>query len=41
MVQMCVHLGMPLQPWQRRLLQQIEQIDIDVQFTEMVRGFNR
>lgn len=41
MVQMCEHLGMSLQAWQHRLLQQIEQHDIDVQFAEMVRGFNR
>ncbi len=41
MAQMCEHLGMQLQPWQRRCLAQIEQHDIDIQFAEMVRGFNR
>ncbi|WP_217697781.1 hypothetical protein [Mycobacterium sp. D16Q16] len=41
MAQMCEHLGMPLQPWQRQHLAQIEQHDIDVQFAKMVRGFNR
>ncbi len=39
--QMCEQLCMPLQPWQRQYLAQIEQHDIDVQFAEMVRGFNR
>lgn len=39
--QMCEHLGMPMLPWQRQHLAQIEQHDIDVQFAKMVRGFNR
>ncbi len=39
--QICEHLCIPLQRWQRQYLAQIEQHDIDVQFDEMVRGFNR
>ncbi|MDM2398144.1 hypothetical protein PP613_03820 [Mycobacteroides abscessus] len=39
--QMCNLVGMPLQPWQYQYLTPIEQHDIDVQFAEMVRGFNR
>lgn len=38
--QICEHLRIPLQPWQRQYLAQIEQHDIDVQFAKMVRGFN-
>ncbi|WJJ56616.1 hypothetical protein PROPHICCUG48898T1_23 [Mycobacterium phage prophiCCUG48898T-1] len=30
-----------MQPWQIQFLTRLEQHDIDVQFAEMVRGFNR
>ncbi|CPT99226.1 Uncharacterised protein [Mycobacteroides abscessus] len=39
--QICEHLCIPLQPWQRYYLAQIEQHYFDVQFAKMVRGFNR
>jgi len=39
--ELCSDTGKPLQPWQVQFLARIEQHDIDVQFTEMVRGFNR
>ncbi|MDO3021029.1 hypothetical protein P5V63_24910 [Mycobacteroides abscessus subsp. abscessus] len=39
--QICEHLCIPLQPWQRQYLAQIEQHYFDVQFAKMVRGFNR
>ncbi|SKT79085.1 Uncharacterised protein [Mycobacteroides abscessus subsp. abscessus] len=39
--ELCSEAGKPLQPWQIQFLTRLEQHDIDVQFAEMVRGFNR
>lgn len=38
---MCELHNMRVMPWQRRYLAQLEQHHIDIQFAEMVRGFNR
>ncbi|SHQ39052.1 hypothetical protein [Mycobacteroides abscessus] len=39
--ELCSDAGKPLQPWQIQFLTRLEQHDTDVQFAEMVRGFNR
>lgn len=39
--QMCSQFGMPLEPWQRQLLDRSEQQDIDAQFAEIAKEFKR
>ncbi|WP_165762518.1 hypothetical protein [Mycobacteroides abscessus] len=37
--QMCLDLGLAVQPWQRALLDHYEQRDIDAQFDQIARSF--